>query len=394
MDTIVYFYKRQDAREPVVEPVGLKRYMLIRVALNVGEDTWFGEGLEPPRLAEGDGGACGEPQGEPIREPMGTHGWEKKASWWENHIREGSRNRAGKVSGMIGKPIMEKRGMGIRNRKPSAEVRESAVGSPGFLGRVRRFTGIFGRGKKEGTGRRLRFADRRRESREKLAALRLQQEREERMVRTEEAMVRLAAQIREMAGSEGPVFCVYEDGVRRRLMGKSLLALLWQRHFEWEEFGDYRGRFWVEELMEQARWPDFVILGTAPCMPEVVWKYARRMKSLRWILPEAECTGEFLEFVEEFYVESGLAIALETLPGAGEFARMQLVCAKPSNIIDFTGEASILTSGAAGESVWLDMLSVEEKGRRIRGRKNQISYFSMKEKWKCAQRRCRSPLET
>ena len=93
-------------------------------------------------------------------------------------------------------------------------------------------------------------------------------------------------------------------------------------------------------------------------------------------------------------MESGLAIALETLPGAGEFARMQLVCAKPSNIIDFTGESSILTSGAAGESVWLDMLSVEEKGRRIRGRKNQISYFSMKEKWKCAQRRCRSPLET
>ena len=35
--------------------MGLKRYMLIRVGLDVREDEWFGVDLRPPEAAEGSG---------------------------------------------------------------------------------------------------------------------------------------------------------------------------------------------------------------------------------------------------------------------------------------------------------------------------------------------------
>lgn len=337
MDTIIYFYKKRDAEEPLVEPVGLKRYMLIRVGLNVGDGEWFGEDLEP----EGQ-----SLSGEAVKET--------------EKISGGSLNEA---------------------------AGEGPAGKRGLWRGFRWLSGLVGKGRRERAAKRQRAEEER-------AAERLVCQREERFRRTGRSMAALRMRIRELAGEEDAFFCVYEDSVRKRLTGKSSLAGLWQNCIDWREFEAYRERFWVEELMTQAELPYFVILGTAPCMPEVVWKHARRMKALRWILPEADCAGEFLEFVEDFYVDNGLAIGLETLSGAGDFSCLQLACEKPSNIIDFTGETAILTSGVAEGSIWLDMLSAEEKGRRIRGRNRHISYFSMKERWKSAQRRCRSPLES
>lgn len=41
MDTIIYFYKKRDLEKPVIEPVQMKDYLLVRVGMNVGENRWF-----------------------------------------------------------------------------------------------------------------------------------------------------------------------------------------------------------------------------------------------------------------------------------------------------------------------------------------------------------------
>lgn len=302
----MYIFQKKGLGQPIVEPVGLKRYMLVRIALDAGAERWFGEDL----------------------------------------ARE-------------------------------AQEREAAQVPSGFLARLRRL--FFG--KKE--------PDAPKPSR-----------REAQLCRVESAIQRLAEEARELAGEENACYCVYENSSKNLLAGQAgILAGLWQRHFPWKEFDAYCGRFWVGLLLEEGLaavpgvgWPHFVILGEAPCVPEVIEAYAGRMKSLRWILPEPACTEEIWDFVEDFYVESGLAISLSTIPSAEDFAGMRLVCGEPSNILDFTEETRMDLSGVAAGSVWMDFRSVEGKRRRIAERSGtEIRYVSLREKWKYAQRRCREP---
>ena len=49
-----------------------------------------------------------------------------------------------------------------------------------------------------------------------------------------------------------------------------------------------------------------------------------------------------------------------------------------------------MTEAAEG-SIWLDMLSSEEKRYRIQGRRTGVEYVSLKEEWKRAKRRCAAP---
>lgn len=166
---------------------------------------------------------------------------------------------------------------------------------------------------------------------------------------------------------------------------EAVLPALWKKYFQAGEFEDYTKQLWVEELLPEAVLPHFVILGTASCLYGLIEKYADRMKSLRWILPENDYSIEVQEFVEDFYTEYGLAVMLQITP-AGQRG-IQAVCAEPSNILDFTQEACVHLAKAAKGSIWLDMLSVEEKKRRIAGRSTGISYVSLKEKWRLARKK-------
>lgn len=335
----MYFYRKRGLQAPETEPVGLKSYMLVRVALDVGEEEWFGMKLELPES-------------------------------------EAHNEAAGRCESEEGR----KKGGFLKRRRERKRMREEAL------------------------------------RREALLA-----EREGRIQKAEASIKKLAGQVAELAGEGNACYCVYEGGVRKKLLGgqvgrlkimtdvsvknrpedapgterdghQMILPVLWQRYFEQSEFTDYSGGFWVEQLMPEAVLPHFVILGTAACIPEVIEKYAGRMKSLKWILPEACCTEEVQGFVEDFYIESGLAVSLQTISDAGEFRKLRRICTLPSNILDFTEEPNINISGAAPGSIWLDMQSMEEKRRRIAGRSGEIACFSMKEKWKYAQRRCKAPV--
>lgn len=360
-----------------MEPVGLKSYMLIRVGLDVKEETWFGLGLEP----EKDAGEQGKPQADRANVPE-----ERKAS--------------------DAMAVPEER---KRWAHPLRSLRQA-------LGRRRD----------------ARQEVRRREA-EKLERERAMARHKERIRQADLAIERLAAEVMELTEEPENCRCVYEATVRKALLGRQgaeagqeteqgvpggessrgflerertfwdapeperprsgqELPWLWHKYFDMEEFKGYKERFWVERLMPYARLHHYVVLGTAPCVYEILEVHARRMKSLRWILLEADCTQELQDFVEDFYTEYGLAIELQTAAGTDRLKRLRLVCNPPANIIDFTGEIFFGTAGVAEGSVWLDMLSSDEKRYRIAGRRGGIGYFSLKEEWKRAQRRCREPI--
>lgn len=182
--------------------------------------------------------------------------------------------------------------------------------------------------------------------------------------------------------------CVYGDSVRRCLMASSSethwLPAVWQEYWRIPEFDDYLRPEWVEPLLTHVGLHHFVVLGTAPCVPMVFSRCVRRMKSLRWFLQEQDCTEEIQDFVEDFYEDCGLAIALQPLEGKRVYTRLLLETTEAVCVLDFTGEPHVPAGGVAEGSIWIDFCSVEEKARRISERGESISYFSMKEIWKHA----------
>ena len=258
---------------------------------------------------------------------------------------------------------------------------------------------------------------------------RLLAERKERILQTDMAVERLAREVLELTEDRGSCRLVYEGALQKTLAGApkcggalqdqwalrqeqenrgeawqerkswegkgaaqgELLSELWKKHFDMEEFQEYRQRFWIERLLPYARLCHYVILGTAPCIYQIIEDRAQGMKSLRWMLLEADCDQELWDFVEDFYTEYGLAIELRTFESEESFRRQKALCSQPANIIDFTGNICFSVTEAAEGSIWLDMLSSEEKRYRIQGRRTGVEYVSLKEEWKRAKRRCAAP---
>ncbi len=201
--------------------------------------------------------------------------------------------------------------------------------------------------------------------------------REEQLKAVREQMQLTAERILKKVDREGECGYVCGEDISRCAAWQT-----WLKCFPVKEFDSYLQSFWAGQLLPRAVHPRFVILGACEGIDSLIECCAHRMKALRWILREKECSQEIMDFVEEFCVEYGLAIDLQTLPGRAAYRRMQLTCPVPANILDFTGEPCIATSGVARESIWLDMRSSEEKRRRIAGRDTGIRYYSLREKWR------------
>ena len=374
--------------------MGLKAYLLIRIGMDVDEGQWFGRRLGPRPWGEGMEGQADMPE------------------WTDQSAGNPKDSRPAEVVGRHGlasalcrpwKAVRQKRDL----RKRQRELRAG------------------------------RLAWEQEEARW-LAA-------REGLIGEMEAMVRgLAREVAEFAQDMDGCRCVYEDSLRKILTGprdgqagdrdwerpegflpenglqtgrggeshppegsqtgregdtrmQEILPALWRKYLPLEEFQGYAQRFWVRQVFSQgaglpASPPHFVILGTAPGLPEVLEAHARRMKSLRWFLLEAEWDEELSAFVEDFYTEYGLAIELRLLEDGAALKRLRLFCGEPVIVVDFTGESYMAVPAVPEGSVWLDMFSVEEKRRRILARGKDITYFSMKEIWKNAQKRCNCPV--
>lgn len=374
--------------------MGLKAYLLIRIGMDVDEGQWFGRKLGPrPRGAGMEGRAdmpewadqsAGDPKDSRPAEAVGRHGLASALCRPWRAVRQ--------------KRDLRKRQRELRAGRLAWEQEEARwlAAREGLIGEM-------------------------------------------------EAMVRgLAREVAEFAQDMDGCRCVYEDSLRKILTGprdgqagdrdwerpegflpenglqtgrggeshppegsqtgregdtrmQEILPALWRKYLPLEEFQGYAQRFWVRQVFSQgaglpASPPHFVILGTAPGLPEVLEAHARRMKSLRWFLLEAEWGEELSAFVEDFYTEYGLAIELRLLEDGAALKRLRLFCGEPVIVVDFTGESYMAVPAVPEGSVWLDMFSVEEKRRRILARGKDITYFSMKEIWKNAQKRCNCPV--
>lgn len=174
-------------------------------------------------------------------------------------------------------------------------------------------------------------------------------------------------------------YCVYEDYLWERID-----TACWRQNWVIPEFTDYREAVWVRKLMQNTVPGQYMLLGYADCLPEILCENAARLRSVKWLLPEREYTQKVQQFAEDFYEEYGLVMDIRLLHE--EWVRVRPESVVPVNVLDFTGEEKISACDVADGSIWLDMDSVDGKNRRMETRKPGVSYFSLKKLWKQRQK--------
>lgn len=189
--------------------------------------------------------------------------------------------------------------------------------------------------------------------------------------------IELEEELHSLLDQMGDNFLFYEEEPPRECWVRGILPL--------QEFDDYLQPKWVRKLLPFARNHHFVILGSVPCLQQLLCELAPRMKSLLWIAPDLTYQEQLEDFAEDFYQEYGLAMTLHFLPVGGTFGQMRIpdhrYC-EPVNVLDFSDGRHVPVFNPPAGSVWLDMASVYEKERRIKARRLQVTYISLKKMWR------------
>lgn len=220
---------------------------------------------------------------------------------------------------------------------------------------------------------------------------RQQQEYMQKLQEYEEQREELTASIRQLweevfseverAGGLGEIRCVYEDSLRFLTDGQGEAAKCWNPVWDIPEFRDYKSMRWLRPLLEYVRYSDFILLGKTDCIPDILRKFARQMKSLQWYLREEDLNEEVQGWAEDFYEEYGLAITLRQLTGGNAFQQLRLKAEDPVCVMDFTDEEKFFVGNLAGGSVWLDFASVDGKSAHIERQAPEVNYMSLKKYW-------------
>ncbi len=188
--------------------------------------------------------------------------------------------------------------------------------------------------------------------------------------------VEIKIELAELLDEMGDSFLLYEDALPQNSWVRGLLPL--------PEFDAYLQPKWIRKLLPSAVHDHFVVLGSVPCLKELLCELAPRMKSLLWVAPDLTYQEMLEDFAEDFYQEYGLAINLHFLPVGGTYGQVRIQdnrYSEPVNILDFTEEKYLPVFSPPAGSVWLDMASVYEKERRIEARRLQVRYVSLKKLW-------------
>ena len=361
MDTIIYLYKKHGLAKPVIDSYQMKDYLLVRVGMNVGENQWFTHSIVPYSamatmhelaLEQSTQEAKKASPHRFILEPLLQHLREYKKKRDRVHALKQRRQFFEEEHALVCQELE----IFLSELKRYVDQRYECCCVYGDA--VRRSLVLPENYGREDSG------DSSQES-----------------VRSQET-----AHGRDIVRSRSREDARGQDAAHSRedVVPSFWLPQLWQQYWQIPEFNAYLQPRWVEPLLENAVLHHFVVLGYAECTPAVILHCARRMKSLRWILQEHDCTEELQDFVDDFYGDYGLAATLQPLPGGRAFARLLLVSKDPVCVLDFTGEPHISPGRIAKGSIWIDFQSVEEKSRRVLERQEGISYFSLKEIWKRA----------
>ncbi len=147
-------------------------------------------------------------------------------------------------------------------------------------------------------------------------------------------------------------------------------------------FTGYLQEEWLAHMMGYACPPHFIVLGRVNCLPWLLDPFLKRLKSLRWILPERQYGEEELKYVEEICREYGLAVELQLLDSAADYRRLRMQSFFSVTVLDFSGEEKLSCTDLAEGSRWLDMESSETKRERLQRQRAKVAYFSLKKEWK------------
>ncbi len=189
----------------------------------------------------------------------------------------------------------------------------------------------------------------------------------------------IGAELSPLLDEMGDNYLFYGDTVPQDCWLRGALPL--------REFDAWLQPKWLRELLVLAPHVHFVVLGSAPCLQELLQELAPRMKSLLWIAPDLTYQEQLEEFAEDFYQEYGLAVNLHFLPVNSSYGQLSIQNQRylePVNVLDFTGERYVPLFSPPEGSVWLDMMSVREKESRIEARRLKVKYFSLKKLWQNA----------
>lgn len=172
-------------------------------------------------------------------------------------------------------------------------------------------------------------------------------------------------------------YCVYEDflDVLRETQD-------WKCIWKLPIFEDYTEFFWADKVMGKGKWNDWIVLGYEACIPHLLERYIKRMRSIRWYLTEDMLTDPLQSWSDKFYDEYGLAVEFRVVQSRSGLCPSSAI---PVNILDCTAENKVLAGDVAKSSIWLDICAKNGKRRRLEARNPQITYFSLKKQWEQSQ---------
>ena len=250
MDTIIYFYQKRNLEEPLIEPIGQGRYLLVKVAMDVGDCRWFRMRLpaygkpESPRPENVSKGIF-QKWIATLAQCRNRRKQERRQRLWQETFRQMS----GQVETQITK-LVRQIGEYVEDWRECRCLYDEAV---------RKWL-VLEEGQEEGRERGwLDGMDSRPYARLRTAG-------------------------------RGETGSLPEGDFAKHWMPRH-----WQKHWDISEFADFFSMDWVKPLLSMARLPHFVLLGTAPCVPDVILACAHRMRSLRWVLREKDVTQEILD---------------------------------------------------------------------------------------------------
>lgn len=155
---------------------------------------------------------------------------------------------------------------------------------------------------------------------------------------------------------------------------------------EGAEFNGYLEEEWVQHMMKYTSLHHFLFLGRVNFMSRLLLPYVKKMKSMRWILPERQYGPAEQALVEDICDRYGLLVEVQLLKQEAEYRSLRLTGNRPLMIVDFSAEEKITASDLPAGSIWLDMGASETKRQRIEERERKIHYFSLKKEWKQPQK--------
>lgn len=360
MDAIIIFSKKRELKEPVITVEAGEGYRLVKVGICAGEDHWFGQPL--PGLP-----VSGKSQPGQLIPGKSMPGQSASGEALAGQTIPGLMISEQKNERLVPGQILS--GQSV----PGERLPGQTVIGQFLPGRL--ILSMFSRPFSRRREKRKRLL-------EELEQIRLQKQYESEVCALEDSIKKMIQSILNKTEILDDCTCIYADSVKSLLLKDGLLSELWKRNWEVREFVDYREYRWARTLLPFATQTHFVILGNAPCIPEVTKACARRMKSLRWILPEKDYGEAVEDFADDFYDDYGLAIELQTVAGRNGFRTLCLEAVKPICILDFTEEGKLFWGGLASGSVWLDFASMEAKEKRLERLAPGIQYVSLKKLWR------------